>query len=569
MHIATTRRQYKGRVYESHLLRRSYRENGKVKSETLANLSHLSPQSLAVLRRSLAGEHLFGTSELAVESSLPYGHVAAVLAQCRQLGVPALLDRSPSRQRDLVLGMIAQRVVEPASKLATTRLWRSSTLAQDLHLADATEDELYAALDWLFERQEKIEQRLAKRHLAEGGMVLYDLSSSYLEGSHCPLAKIGYSRDRKTGKPQIEYGVIGDAEGRPVGIEVFPGNTGDPSTVVTAVERLKNRYQLQRVVLVGDRGMLTSARIRALQEVPGVAWVSSLRAPQIRALVNSGSLQLSLFDQQGLAEIADPAFPGERLVVCKNPLLAEERSRKREDLLQATEAGVTRLVDQVAQGRVSGIARIALRLGRILDHHKVAKHFDHEITDHQLVVRRKQQQIDQEAALDGIYVIRTSVPAEEMDAVGVVRAYKNLAHLEYGFRTLKSFDLQIRPVHHYTEQRVRAHAFLCMLSLYVRWHLERAWAELLFRDQQPPLNEDPVAPKQRSAGALRKVSRHQLEDGSQVHSWRTLMRALSEFSRVVVTVGEGDSRVTFTKLTNPTPLHARAFSLAGVNPRTQ
>lgn len=567
VHLATTHRHYKGQTYTTHLLRRSYRQDGKVKSETLANLSHLPPHALDALRRSLAGEQLFTPSDLLAENSQPFGHIAAVLTQCRQLGLPQLLDRTHSRQRDLVLGMIAQRVLEPASKLATTRLWRNSALAQELGLQGATEDELYAALDWLYEQQPKIEQRLAKRHLPEGGVVLYDLTSSYVEGSHCPLAAIGYSRDRKSGKAQIEYALTTDAEGRPVAIEAFAGNTGDPATVTSAVDRLRHRFELDRVVLVGDRGMLTSARVEALRKLPGVAWVSSLRAPQIAALVHSGSLQLSIFDERNLAEISDPAFPGERLVVCKNPLLAQERARKREALLEATEAKLEPVLRQVAKGRLVGESQIALRVGKVLEHYKMAKHFQLEIGERQLKVTRDQDKIAQEAALDGFYVVRTSVPQAELDAPGVVRSYKQLAHVEYAFRSLKSFDLQVRPLHHYSETRVRAHLLLCMLAYYVRWHLERAWKELLFRDPQPPLDADPVAPRRRSSEALRKASHHQLDDGTEVHSWRTLLRHLAGFSRVQISIGSGEDRACFTRFTTPTPLQARAFALAGVNLR--
>jgi hypothetical protein len=567
IHVARTSRRYKDRVYESYLLRRTYREGGKVKNETVGNISHLPPHLIELVRRGLAGEQFLPASELVLERSLPHGNVVAVLGTLRRLGLDLLLDRSSSRQRDLCVGMIVARLLAPGSKLATSRGWGQSTLGAVLGIEDADEDELYAAMDWLLERQERIERRLAQRHLEEGGIVLYDLSSSYLEGRHCPLAKLGYSRDRKKGTLQIEYGLLTDAEGRPVAIEVFAGNTGDPATVATQVDKLKRRFGLDQVVLVGDRGMLTSARIEDLRAVGGIAWISSLRSPQIRALVESGSLQLGLFDERNLAEIRDPAFPGERLVVCKNPLLAQERARKREDLIAATEEKLAPIVAAVEEGRLRGTAAIALRVGRVLDKHKVGKHFALDIGDDRLVVQRKQAEIAAEAALDGIYVIRTSVSAEQLDEAAVVRAYKLLVHEERAFRTLKSVDIQLRPIHHWSETRVRAHALLCMLGYYLQWHLERAWAPLLFRDEDRPFQADPVAPAQRSAQALRKASTQRLEDGSVAHSFRTLLAELATLTRnrqAPATAPEAAFEVVAT----PTPLQARALALLDLTPRS-
>src|SRR5215471_207961 len=566
VHVTTTRRHYNGKTYETHLLRRSYRENGKVKNETVGNLSHLPPELIDLIKRSLAGEHFLPTSAMEIQRSLPHGHVLAVLHMLRKLGMAQLLDRSSSRERDLVLVMIAARVLKPASKLATTRLWHESTLADELGVANANEDELYAALDWLLERQDRIEARLARRHLEEGGLVLYDLSSSYLGGRHCQLARIGYSRDGKRGTLQIEYGLITDAEGRPVAIEVFEGNTGDPSTVAGQVDKLKQRFRLSDLVLVSDRGMLTSARLKALGQVEGVAWITALRSPAIRALADSGSLQLSLFDERNLAEISDPAFPGERLVVCKNPLLAQERARKREDLLRATEDKLAPIVQQVAEGKLRGAGPIGVRVGKVIDRHKVGKHFQVEITDTSLQASRKLDEIAAEAALDGIYVLRTSVPADRLDAAQVVRSYKRLAKVERAFRCFKSVDLQVRPVHHYSDDRVRAHIFLCMLAYYVRWHLEQAWAPLLFRDEMPPIPDDPVLPARRSDQALHKASTQRQDDGSPTHSWRTLLAALATLTRNRVTPRGAPPEAAFDMLASPTPLQARALSLIGLSP---
>lgn len=561
IHLATVRRLYKGKLYVSHLLRRSYREGGRVKSQTVGSISALPAELVELVRRGLGGEQFLAASELEIERSLPHGHVQAVLSMMRKLGLAALLDRAASRSRDLTLAMIAARVLEPASKLATTRLWQESTLAAELGVAGADEDELYRAMDWLLARQDRIENRLAGRHLPEGGLVLYDLSSSYVQGRHCQLARIGYSRDGKRGSLQIEYGLITDAEGRPVAVDVFAGNTADPATLASQVEKLKQNFKLAEVVLVGDRGMLTSARIKALRELGGLSWISALRAPQIQALVHSGSLQLSLFDERNLAEIRDPDFPGERLVVCKNPLLAEERQRKREDLLQATEAKLRPIQEQVATGKLRGAARIGLKVGKVIDRHKVGKHFGVEITPDTLQVSRRSEQIEAEAALDGIYVLRTSVQTERLPAEQVVRSYKLLVKVERAFRTFKSIDLQVRPLHHYADDRVRAHVLLCMLAYYVRWHVEQAWSEMLFKDEEPPLLADPVAPARRSPTALRKASTQLLPDGSAVHSWRTLLAALKTLTRNRVRHRDSSTNASFDMTSTPTPLQAKALSL--------
>jgi hypothetical protein len=561
VHVATTRRHYKGKVYETHLLRRTYREGGKVKNETLGNLSHLPAELIDLLRRALAGERFVSLDAWELEPGVPHGQVIAVLGMMRRLGLEKLLDAEHSRQRDLVMGMIAARLLAPASKLATTRLWKQSTLASELSIEDADEDELYAAMDWLLARQERIEKRLARLHLKSGSLILYDLSSSYMEGRHCSLAHVGYSRDGKKGTLQIEYGLITDAEGRPVAIEVFAGNTGDPATVASQVDKLKRRFGLEQVVLVGDRGMLTSARLRELEKVGGVGWITALRAPQIQALADSGSLQLSIFDEHNLAEIRDDRYPGERLVVCKNPLLAQERARKREDLLRATQAKLAPIQARVRDGKLRGKDKIGLAVGKVIDRHKVAKHFLLEITENSLQVQRHQASIETEAALDGIYVLRTSVPTESLESAEVVRAYKLLVKVERAFRSFKSVDLQVRPVRHWAENRVRAHVFLCMLAYYVQWHLEQAWAPLLFKDEAPAQAADPVVPAQRSAQALRKARTQRLDDGTPVHSFRTLLGELKTLTRSRVLPPNAPQAAAFDKVSTPTPFQARALAL--------
>jgi hypothetical protein len=563
MHLSRVVSRQNGREYTAWLVRQSFREGGKVKHRTLANLSALPLVAIEAVASVLKGEPLHrASSAFVIERSLPHGHVHAVLGTVRRLGLERMVSNTPSRQRDLVVGLIVQRLLRPCSKLATSRAFESSTLPALLGIEDAGADELYAAMDWLVGRQERIEKKLAAVHLADGGLALYDLSSSSVEGRHCSLAHIGYSRDGKRGTLQIEYGLITNAVGCPVAIEVFPGNTADPATVTSQVEKLTQRFGLNDVVLVGDRGMLTAARIEELRTHGGIGWISALRSPQIHQLVDGGVLQLSLFDERNLAEITDPAYPNERLVVCKNPVLAEERSRKREDLLRATEAKLAPIVVAVETGRLKGAAEIGLRTGRVVNVHKVAKHFDLTITDDRLVVSRKQEQIAQEAALDGIYVLRTSVTEEIMDGGAVVRAYKSREHVERAFRSFKSVDLQVRPIHHWAESRVRAHLLLCMLAYYVQWHLERAWAPLLFRDEDPAPPADPVAPAQRSATALRKASTQRTTDGFPVHSFRTLLVELATLTRNRVRTEVAPD--TFDVTAAPTPLQQRALALLGL-----
>jgi len=566
VHVATTRRHYKGKTYETHLLRRSYREGGKVRTETLGNISHLPPELIELVRRGLRGEHFVPAADaLEITRSLPHGHVAAVLGTLRTLELERLIERRPSRERDLVTAMIVARLLTPGSKLATSRRWTQSTLADTLGVAEADEDELYGAMDWLLERQDRIEAGLAERHLAPDGLVLYDLTSAVVEGRHCPLARRGYSRDGRAGSLQVEFGLVTDAVGRPVAVEVVPGDTADPATVPAVIERLRDRFDLADVVLVGDRGMLTSARIDGLREA-GLGWISSLRAPAIRALAQGGTLQLGLFDERGLAEVSDPAYPGERLVVCRNPLLADERTRTRAELLDATEARLAPIVARVEAGRLRGADRIGLAVGKVIDRFKVAKHFVLDIADDRLTVTRDADAIAAEAALDGVYVLRTSVPPERLDSVDVVRAYKRLSHVERAFRGLKAVDLAVRPIHHHTEPRVRAHILLCMLAYYVRWHLERAWAPLLFRDEDRPELDDPVAPAERSAGALAKARTQHLPDGSPVHSFGTLLGELATLTRNRVRPVGAPDEAAFELVAIPTPLQARALSLLGLTP---
>jgi hypothetical protein len=567
MHVARVRRVHEGKEYVSVLLRQSYREGPKVKHRTLASLTALPATVVDAIERSLRGERLVPAgAAFRIVRSLAHGHVAAVLGTLRSLGLETLLDRRPSRQRDLAVALIAGRVVRPASKLATARLLGQTTLGEVMAVAGATEDELYGALDWLLARQDRVERALAARHLAAGSLVLYDLTSTYVEGSHCPLARHGYSRDHRPDRPQIEFGLLTDARGCPIAVEAFAGNTADPATVEAQVEKLRLRYGLTDIVLVGDRGMLTSARIERLREVDGIGWVSCLRSPAIRALVEAGDLQLGLFDEANLAEISSPAFPGERLVVCRNPALAAERARKREALLVDTETLLARVARLVERGRLRTAAAIGLRAGRVVDAKEMAKHFELDIGDGQFAYRRRADAIAAEAALDGLYVVRTSVGPERLDPATVVETYKRLAVVERDFRMLKGDDLAVRPIFHWREDRVRAHLFLCFLAAYVRWHLEQAWAPLLFRDETPPVRTDPVAPRDRSAGASRKDREHVTADGFPVHSFRTLMAELATLTRNRVVPAGTDERATFDVLTEATPLQARAFELVGVSP---
>ena len=567
MHVVRIVSRHGDREYASVLLRNSYREDGKVKKQTLANLSHLPEPLIELIRGWLRGERFLPAGEaISIVRSLPHGHVAAVLGLLRSLGLPALLDRGPSRGRDLAVALIVARVIGPCSKLATARSLEVTTLGEVMGVAGADEDELYGALDWLLARQERVERALARRHLTEGSLVLYDLTSTYVEGSHCPLARHGHSRDHRPDRAQIEFGLLTDARGCPVAVEAFAGNTADPATVEAQVEKLRTRFGLTELVLVGDRGMLTSARIERLRETGGIGWVSCLRAPAIRALVEAGDLQLSLFDERDLAEITSPQFPGERLVVCRNPALAAERARTREALLAATEGALSRVAGMVGRGRLRTAAAIGLRAGKVVNAKKMAKHFELDIADGHFAYRRRTDAIAAEAALDGLYVVRTSVSAERLGTSAVVETYKRLSAVERDFRALKGDDLAVRPIFHWRPDRVRAHLFLCFLAAYVRWHLEAAWAPLLYRDEAPPARTDPVGPPERSPGALRKERDHETPDGFPVHSFGTLMGELATLTRNRVVPAGADEQAAFEVLAEPTPLQARAFELIGVSP---
>jgi Transposase DDE domain len=571
MHVATVKSRYVGksgqeRVYESHLLRRTFREDGKVKHETLANLSALPDEQIELVRRSLKGEAFVPADAASrVLRSLPHGHVAAVMAQARALGLPQILGPA-GRQRDLALALVVSRVVRPRTKLSTLSWWPDSTLGVDLDLADTSTDEVYAAMDWLLTRQDSIEAKLARRHLHSDDnphrMALFDLSSSWVEGRHCPLAARGYSRDGRKGKLQIEYGLLTDPAGRPVAVRVFAGNTGDPTAFIEAVSVVRDTFGLRQMVMVGDRGMITSARIDMLRELPAkdrFGWLTCLRAPAIAALAaDDGPLQMSLFDQQDLAEIHHPDYPGERLVACRNPILAAERDRKRADLLDATDNLLAPTLTAVAEGRLTGAAAIGLRVGKLINKYKMAKHLDVAITDATLTITRRQASIDAEAVLDGIYVIRTSVPADQLDAAGVVTAYKNLSHVERDFRTIKVDDLDLRPIHHRLEDRVKAHVLICMLAAYLVWHLRQAWAELTYTDEHPPTRDNPAAPAQRSSHAARKASRHRDEHGQPLRGFRGLLDHLATLTRNDIQHG---NHAVVPTLTIPTPTQRRAFEL--------
>jgi len=572
MHVAEVVRKYETKSgpaeSRSYLLRRSYREAGKVKHETLANLSALPPPAIQALRDVLAGKTLLIAGEgFELLRSLPHGHLAAVACQAVALGFPELLGPA-CKERDVAFALLLARVVRPKSKLATVSWWADTTLREDLGLEGVSTDEAYAAMDWLLKRQDAIEQALAKRHLAgeanPSRRALFDLSSSWMEGRTCPLAKFGYSRDGKKGKPQIEYGLLTDPSGCPVAIRVFPGSTADPTAFSAIVEVVRERFGLTHLVMVGDRGMITSARIEALRGLGGLGWLSALRAPQIKKLAeDDGPLQLSLFDEVNFCELAHPDYPGERLVACRNPLLAVERARKREALLSSTEAAVAPIVARVGAGKLTGKDAIALRVGKVLNRFKMAKHFVLEIEDRSLSVARDEASIEAEARLDGIYVLRTTVPSEELDAAGVISAYKDLAGVERDFRSMKAVDVDLRPVHHRLEDRVRAHAFLCFLSTYVTFHLRRTLAPLTFTDTERPGREDPVAPATSSPAAKKKAASKKDEQGEEVRGFRELLEHLGTLTRnrMRVIAGEG---VTFDLLATPTPTQRRAFELLGV-----
>ncbi len=566
VHVAITRRHYKDKTYEAVLLRRSYREDGKVKNETLGNISSLAPREVEGIRAVLAGRELVDLDEaLTIERSLPHGHVAAVLGVLRELDLERLISRERCRERDLVVAMICQRLIGPGSKLSATRRLSQTTLASELSLGEVKEAELLGAMDWLLERQERIEKALAKRHLQGEGFMLYDLSSSYVEGRCCPLATLGYSRDGKRGTAQVNYGLTCSPQGRPVAIAVHDGSTQDQQTLPGAVEAVRERFGVQDVVVVGDRGMLTKAHAQALTRA-GVEFVSALKSAQIRALLDSGDLQLSLFDEVNLAEISCDQFLGERLVVCRNPGLAAERARKRSALLAATEAELDKVKAMVhgprGSLRAADAGKIGTRVGKVVNRYKVAKHFELEIADGAFSFTRKDQQIKAEAALDGLYVIRTTCTESKLKSPeSIVRTYKQLKMAERAFRAMKD-QIEIRPIHHYLEERVRAHAFLCMLAYYVAFELHLRLAPLLFTDETPPSPPDPVLPAARSVSAKTKAGSAKTTDGFAAHNLADLIAELGTLCRNEVRFGT--TQTTFTRLTKPTHLHTRAFELLEV-----
>jgi transposase len=562
-HVVTIVKRVKEREYRTHLLRRSYREGDRVRNETLANLTALGDSKVEMIRQVLQGATLRNVDEaISITSSLPYGAAAAVLAMARKLNLERLIDRTPSRKRRLALALIVQRILSSHSKLATARSLDHSTLSQDLDIVGADEDDLYAAMDYLVERQGTIEARLARKHLSDGSLVLYDLSSSYFEGHTCPLAMRGYSRDERRGSLQIVYGLLCDHDGRPIAVEVFQGNTVDHQTVQSQIQKLKERFGLRRVVFVSDRGMVTSANLEYLRE-HDIDWVTALKAPQVKALRAAGAIPLSLFDSRNMAEIEQEEYPGERLVVCRNPLLADERARKREDLLRSTEKKLKVIQERVERGTLRGKDKIGLKVGEVYNTYKMSKHLELIIEDSRFIFARKAEQIDAEAALDGMYVLRTSVSPQTLDTADVVRSYKQLAKVERAFRDMKSDDLQIRPIHHRLEDRVRAHVFLCMLAYYVQWHLRKAWAPLLFADENRPTADDPVAKAVRSSAAAAKARVHRPGSAEPIHSYRTLLEHLALQYRSTMTIAGSEP---CRQITVPTPLQAKALELVRALP---
>jgi transposase len=556
------------------LLREAWREGKKTRKRTVANLSDWPPERIETFRRVLRDEPLVSPHDLfTTQKTLPHGHVEAILEMIDRLKLDHLISAQRCRERDLVVAMIVQRLIDPCSKLATTRAWHSTTLAEELGVAEATENDLYEAMDWLLERQERIEKKLAARHLREGGLVLYDVSSSFYEGRTCPLAQFGHNRDGKNGLPIIVYGVMTNGEGCPVAVSVYAGNTGDPTTVADQIEKLREQFRLQRVVLVGDRGMLTQPQIDKLKQHPGLGWITALTSTAIQELVKQEALQLSLLDRKNLAEITAPDYPGERLMVCHNPVLGEQRKRKRQALLEATEKSLEKISKEVARRKKKPFtaAEIGMKVGKVLGRHKMGKHIACKIGEGSFTWSRRQEAIDQEAKLDGIYVLRTSEPVERLSSADTVRSYKRLAEVERAFRCLKGLDLLVRPIRHRTEERVPAHIFLCLLAYYVEWHLRQAWAPLLFEDEErreERKRRDPILPTQPSASAKAKKSSHQTTDGLPVQSFATLLAELASRARVTYQIQSGDAQVTCQQVPAPTPLQARAYELIRTFPVT-
>lgn len=549
------------------LLRESWREGKKVRKRTLANLSSLPMEQVEAIRRVLKGETLVAPEEqFEVDRSVQHGPALAVTTMMKRLGFPQLLASRPSRQRDLAMATIAARVLQPRSKLATTRWWRDTTLPEVLGVEDADEDDIYAAMDWLLECQPRIEKKLAARHLEPGAWVGYDLTSSYFEGTTCPLAALGHNRDGKRGKLQVNYGVLSNQRGCPVALSVFSGNTSDSTTLREQVEKVRATFHIEEFVIVGDRGMITQVQVDQLKRLEGVHWISALRPEAIGKLVHGGAIQLGLFDERNLFEFSHSAYPGERLVACRNPLLAKRRAAKREDLLAATVGELDKVRTMVARGKLktASAAEIGVRVGKVVNKYKVAKHLDLDIADGHFDYQINTERVAAEGALDGLYVIRTSVPRERLDTDDVVRSYKDLSKLERAFRTMKGLDLLVRPIHHRLEQRVRAHLFLCLLAYYVQWHLTEAWRPLLFHDEdlEAKADRDPVAPAVRSDAALKKVHTRTLEDGTEVHSYNSLLGHLSTLTRNTCRCPHSGGQ-TFQLDTRPTEKQQQALDLIG------
>ena len=548
------------------LLREGYREGGKVKNRTLANLSKLPSEAIDVLRLALKGVNLVPADslfEIVEDGSPSHGSVEAVMIAMQRLGFAGLLSSRKSRQRDLVVAMVAARILNPQSKLATTRWWGSTTLPDALGVGDADEDELYGAMDWLLKRQEDIEGQLARRHLHEGGLALYDLTSSYFEGVTCPLAAFGYNRDKKKGKLQINFGLLTNEQGIPVAVSVFKGNTGDPQTLLPQVEKMREQFGIKNFVLVGDRGMITQKQVDELRKIEDVDWLTALRPGAIRKLVDGGWIQMGLFDERNLFELEHPDWPDERLIACRNAKLAELRRIKREDLLDATAVELDKVCRMVCGGRLNGKDKIGVRVGKVINKYKMAKHYLLHIEDDSFDFEINQKGVDEEAALDGIYVIRTSVNKDIMDENEAVRGYKLLPNVEQAFRCLKSVDLMVRPIRHRLEDRVRAHIFLSVLAYYVQWHMIEAWRPLLFadEDQHAKTTRDPVAPAKRSKDALQKVSSKLLDDGSPAHSFRTLLSHLGEIVRNTCRCPRTGTEATFFKTTSANAKQLQALDL--------
>jgi len=549
------------------LLRESYRENGKVKSRTLANLSTLPTQATEILRRHLKGENLVTAQqafEIIEDGSPAHGHVGAVMIAMKRLDFSSLICSRPSRQRDLVVAMVVARILQPKSKLATSLWWKDTTLPDVLQIGDADENDLYQAMDWLIERQDAIEKKLAARHLENNAIALYDLTSSYFEGETCPLAARGHNRDGKKGKLQVNYGLLTNYTGIPLAVSVFEGNTADPKTLLPQVEKIRDRFGIEQFVLVGDRGMLTQKQIDVLKTFDGIDWIGALRPEAIKKLVNSGAIQMGLFDERNFFEVRHPDFPGERLVACRNMDLAKRRAITRENLIEATVKDLEKVKQMVIRKRLYGKSVIGVRIGKVINKYKVGKHFKLDIRDDEFNFEINQDKLKAEAVLDGIYIVRTSLTKERMDADDAVRSYKQLSQAERAFRSFKTVDLLVRPIHHRLEDRVRAHIFLCMLAYYVQWHMVEAWRPLLYADEQQRAKafRDPVAPAKRSDSAMQKVHTKHLDDNSRVYSFRGLLDHLSAIVRVTCRCSAGeDSSTTFTMITKHNPKQQKAFDL--------